>query len=99
MAKINNMHGSHVGENMEENENSSIIGGSTNLYSHSENEHIASSENWKLILLKIQLCHTWAHNQRTPIYHRGTYSTMITAALFIITRNCKNLNFPQLKSL
>jgi hypothetical protein len=37
----------HVGEDVEKEEHSSIAGGIANWYNHSENQSVGSSENWK----------------------------------------------------
>lgn len=43
---------------MEQMEQSSVDGESANFYSHHGNQYGASSENWELIYLKIQLYHS-----------------------------------------
>jgi hypothetical protein len=37
----------HVGKNVEKEEDSSIAGGIANWYNHSGNQSVCSSENWK----------------------------------------------------
>ena len=49
MAKSKPQITTHVGEEVEQEEHSSIAGGITNLYSHSVNQYGGSSENWKHI--------------------------------------------------
>jgi hypothetical protein len=47
MAKIKATGTTHVDENVEKEEHSSITGGIANWYSHSGNQSGGSSENWK----------------------------------------------------
>jgi hypothetical protein len=48
-------------EDAEQEEHSSIDGGSTNMYNHSGNHYGISSENWELIYHKTQLYHSWSY--------------------------------------
>jgi hypothetical protein len=60
----------HVGEDVEKEEHSSIAGGIANWYNHSGNQSGGSSENWKLIYLKTQLYHSWEYTQK--MLHHAT---------------------------
>jgi hypothetical protein len=51
----------HVGEDVEKEEHSSIAGGIANWYNHFGNQSGVSSENWKKIYLNAQLYHSWAY--------------------------------------
>jgi hypothetical protein len=48
----------HVREDVEKEERSSIAGAIANWYNHSGNQSGGSSENWKEIYLKTQLYHS-----------------------------------------
>ena len=54
MAKIRPQVATHVGEDLEKEEHSSLAGGIANWYNHSENQSGGASENWKWIYLKTQ---------------------------------------------
>ena len=78
----------HDSEDVEQGEHFSITGGSTNLYNYSGNQYGGFSESLEQFYLKIQLCHFWT--DALPC-HKDTCCTMFIKALFIITRNWKEL--------
>jgi hypothetical protein len=61
----------HVGEDVEKEEHSSIAGGIANWYSHPGNQSGSSSENWKYIYLKTQLNHSWEYTPKCPTMPQG----------------------------
>ncbi|KAL6057836.1 hypothetical protein STEG23_034039 [Scotinomys teguina] len=55
MAKIKTLRTVHVGENVEQEEHSSTVGGNANWYNYSGNQYGGFSENWELYFLKTKL--------------------------------------------
>jgi hypothetical protein len=47
MAKFKTQVTTHVGKDVEKEEQSSIVGGIANWYNHSGHQSVGSSENWK----------------------------------------------------
>jgi hypothetical protein len=61
----------HVGEDVEKEEHSSIAGGIANLYNHSENQSGGFSKIY--IYLKTQQYHSWEYTQKMPHYATGVH--------------------------
>jgi hypothetical protein len=82
---------------MEKEEQSSIDDEIANLYIPSGNQSGGSSENWKYIYIPedpaIPLLRIY--QKVAPPCHRGTCSTMIIAALFVIAMSWKQPLFPK----
>jgi hypothetical protein len=53
-----------AGEDVEEEEHSSIAGVIANWYNHSGNQCGGSSENWTWFYWKIQQYYSWAYTQK-----------------------------------
>ena len=79
-------------------EHSSTGGESANLYKYFGNHCGNLSENWKSIYLETQIYYSWAYTQRMlshiESYHKSICSTMLIAALFILTRTGKQHRCP-----
>jgi len=52
-----------AGEDVEKEEDSSIVGGITNWYNLSGNQSRGSSENWTFHYLRTQIYLSWAYTQ------------------------------------
>jgi hypothetical protein len=63
----------HVGEDVEKEEHSSIDGGIANWHNHYGNQSGGSSENLKQIYLKTQLFHSWKYTQKMPHHATGAH--------------------------
>jgi hypothetical protein len=61
----------HVDEDVEKEEHSSIVGGIANWCNHSGNQSGVSSENRKQIYLKTQQYRSWEYTQKMPHYATG----------------------------
>ncbi|EGV93069.1 Retrovirus-related Pol polyprotein LINE-1 [Cricetulus griseus] len=79
----------YAGEDVEKEENSSIAGGSANLYNHFGNQYGCFLGKWKSVYLKIQQFLSWAHSNNKDIC-----STIFIAALFVISRTWKQPRCP-----
>jgi hypothetical protein len=66
----------HVGEDVEKEDDYFTAGGIENWYNHSGNQFGGSSENWKLIYLKIQQYHSLAYTQKMPHHVTRAYDTL-----------------------
>ncbi|KAL6062095.1 hypothetical protein STEG23_024922 [Scotinomys teguina] len=77
MAKIKNTGRTvHVGEDMEQEEHFSTVGGNADWYNHSRKQYGKFSENWESFFLKIQPYHSWAYTQRITSHTTRTYAQL-----------------------
>jgi hypothetical protein len=63
----------HVGEDVEKEEHSSIADEIANWYNHSGNQSGGSSEDWQYIYLKTQLYYSWEYTQKMPHHATGAH--------------------------
>jgi hypothetical protein len=64
MSKIKTQVTADIGQDVEKEEHSSIIGGIACWYNYFGNQSDSTSENWTLYYLRIQLYHSWAYIQK-----------------------------------
>jgi len=69
-----------AGEDVEEEEHSSIVGGIVSWYNYPRNQSEGSSENWILHYLRIQLYHSWAFTQKMFQHTTKTQVPLFIAA-------------------
>ncbi|KAL6092390.1 hypothetical protein STEG23_026174 [Scotinomys teguina] len=94
MAKIKTLGTVHVGEDVEQEEHFSTVGGNADWYNHSGKQYGEFSENWESFFLQTQPYHSWAYTKNAQSYHKDTCSTMFIAALFVIARTWKQPRCP-----
>ncbi|KAL6038103.1 hypothetical protein STEG23_001152 [Scotinomys teguina] len=95
MAKIKTLGTVHVGEDVEQEEHFSTVGGNADWYNHSGKQYGEFSENWESFFLQTQPYHSLGiYPKNAQSYHKDTCSTMFIAALFIIARTWKQPRCP-----
>ncbi|KAL6079895.1 hypothetical protein STEG23_014347 [Scotinomys teguina] len=76
MAKIKTLRTVHVGEDVEQEEHSSTVGGNADWYNHSGKQYGEFSENWESFFLQTQPYHSWAYTQRMPSHTTRTHAQL-----------------------
>ena len=94
----------HAGEDVEQEDHSSIAGGSSNFYNDYGNQFGSFLENWEQFYLKSQL-YLGICPEDAPTLHKDICATMFIETLFITAKRKKknketgnNLDVPQLKN-
>ncbi|KAL6045669.1 hypothetical protein STEG23_015755 [Scotinomys teguina] len=76
MAKIKNTGTVHVGEDVEQEEHFSTVGGNADWYNHYGKQYGEFSENWESFFLQTQPYHSWAYTQRMPSHTTRTHTQL-----------------------
>ncbi|KAL6030791.1 hypothetical protein STEG23_018581 [Scotinomys teguina] len=89
MAKIKTLGTAHVGEDVEQEEHFSTVGGNADWYNHCGKQYGEFSENWESFFLQTQPYHSWTYTQRMP-----SHTTRTHAQPFVIARTWKQPRCP-----
>ncbi|KAL6030404.1 hypothetical protein STEG23_017092 [Scotinomys teguina] len=76
MAKIKTLGTVHVGEDVEQEEHFSTVGGNADWYNHYGKQYGEFSENWESFFLQTQPYHSWAYTQRIPSHTTRTHAQL-----------------------
>ncbi|KAL6089981.1 hypothetical protein STEG23_008524 [Scotinomys teguina] len=76
MAKIKTLGTVHVGEDVEQEEHFSTVGGNADWYNHYGKQYGEFSENWESFFLQTQPYHSWAYTQRMPSHTTRTHAQL-----------------------
>jgi hypothetical protein len=88
-----------AGEDVEKEEQSSIVVGIASWYSHSGNQSGVSSENWIYYYLRMQLYHSWVYTQKMLQHITGTHTPLCSLAfLLIIAISWKETRCPPIEN-
>ncbi|KAL6072890.1 hypothetical protein STEG23_002114 [Scotinomys teguina] len=89
MAKIKNTGTVHVGEDVEQEEHFSTVGGNADWYNHYGKQYGEFSENWESFFLQTQPYHSWAYTQRMPSHTQGHMLNYVHSSFICNSQNLK----------
>ncbi|KAL6070475.1 hypothetical protein STEG23_006062 [Scotinomys teguina] len=95
MAKIKTLGTVHVGEDVEQEEHFSTVGGNADWYNHYGKQYGEFSENWESFFLQTQPYHSWAYiPKECPVIPQGHVLNYVHSSIICNSQNLKQPRCP-----